>query len=100
MLLGHGSIRIGTDVLIGPHTVLAAANHTFSDPKAPIIQQEISKEGIKINDDVWVGANCTILDGVTLGEGSVVAAGSVVTEPVPENAVVAGVPAKQIGTRN
>jgi acetyltransferase-like isoleucine patch superfamily enzyme len=99
MLLGAGSIRIGTDVLIGPHTVITASNHTFSDPDTSIVRQEISKEGIDIHDDVWIGANCTILDGVTLGEGAVVAAGSVVTESVPEYAVVAGAPAKQVKTR-
>lgn len=100
MLLGHGSIQIGANVLIGPHTVIAAANHTFSDPDIPIVRQEISKEGIEIQDDVWIGSNCTILDGVTLGEGAVIAAGSVVTESVSEYAVVAGTPAKQIATRN
>ena len=100
MLIGHGSIQIGADVLIGPHTVLTAANHTFGDPETPIIQQKISKQGIEIHDDVWIGANCTILDGVTIGEGTVVAAGSVVTEPVPEYTVVAGAPAEQIGTRD
>lgn len=99
MLLGAGSIRIGTDVLIGPHTVITASNHTFSDPDTSIVRQEISKEGIDIHDDVWIGANCTILDGVTLGEGAVVAAGSVVMESVPEYAVVAGAPAKQVKTR-
>jgi len=100
MLIGHGSIRVGADVLIGPHTVIAAANHTFSDSDTPIVQQEISKEGIEIHDDVWIGANCTVLDGVTLGEGAVVAAGSVVTESVPEHAIVAGAPAEQVGVRS
>jgi len=98
-LLGHGSIRIGRDVLIGPHTTIVAANHTFNEIDVPIVQQEISKKGVLIHDDVWIGANCTILDGVTIDEGAVVAAGSVVTESVPENSVVAGVPAKRIGTR-
>lgn len=100
MLIGSGSIQIGADTLIGPHTVITAANHTFSDSHTPIVRQEISKEGIEIHDDVWISANCTILDGVTLGEGCVVAAGSVVTESVPEYAVVAGTPAKQVKTRN
>jgi len=99
-LLGHGSIRIGQDVLIGPHTTIVAANHTFTDQTVPIVQQDITKEGIEIQDDVWIGANCTVLDGVTIGEGAVVAAGSVVTESVPESAVVAGTPAEQIDTRN
>ncbi|GCF15210.1 hypothetical protein Harman_31450 [Haloarcula mannanilytica] len=99
-LLGHGSIHIGQDVLIGPHTTIVAANHTFSDQTVPIVQQEVTKEGITIHDDVWIGANCTVLDGVTIGEGAVVAAGSVVTESVPESTVVAGTPAEQIDTRN
>ena len=99
-LLGHGSIRIGQDVLIGPHTTIVAANHTFSDQATPIVQQNLRKKGIEIRDDVWIGANCTVLDGVTIGEGAVVAAGSVVTESVPEFTIVAGAPAEQIGTRN
>jgi acetyltransferase-like isoleucine patch superfamily enzyme len=98
-LLGHGSITLGRDVLIGPHTTIVAANHTFTDPDVPIVNQEISREGIVVQDDVWIGANCTILDGVTVGRGSIVAAGSVVTESVEENSIVAGAPAKPIGER-
>jgi acetyltransferase-like isoleucine patch superfamily enzyme len=99
MLIGHGSIHVGSDVLIGPHTVVVAANHTYSDADIPIVHQEISAEGIEIQDDVWIGANCSVLDGVTIAEGAVVAAGSVVTESVPEYAVVAGAPAKQVDSR-
>ena len=98
-LLGHGSIEVGADVLVGPHTTIVAANHTFDDPDTPIVQQKIASEGIEIYDDVWIGANCTVLDGVTLGEGCVVAAGSVVTESVPEYTIVAGTPAKKVGDR-
>ena len=99
-LMGHGSVDIGTDVLIGPHTTIVAGNHTFDDPDTPIVHQEIVSEGIEIRDDVWIGANCTVLDGVTLGEGSVVAAGSVVTESVPAHTVVGGAPAEKIGERD
>lgn len=99
MLLGHGSIQVGSSVLVGPHTTIAAANHTFREKDIPISQQPISKEGIEIQDDVWIGANCTILDGVSIGRGSVVAAGSVVTETVPDYSVVAGVPAEKVATR-
>ena len=98
-LIGHGGIDIGENVLIGPHSTVVAANHTYDDADVTIDAQEISKEGVEIHDDVWIGANCTILDGVTVGEGSVVAAGSVVTKSVPEYSVVAGVPAEQIETR-
>jgi acetyltransferase-like isoleucine patch superfamily enzyme len=98
-LLGHGSIETGTDVLVGPHTTVVAANHTFEDAGRPIVRQDISGQGITIEDDVWIGANCTVLDGTTIGEGSVVAAGSVVTESVPEYTVVGGAPAKKLGER-
>lgn len=98
-LIGHGSIHIGEDVLIGPNTTIAAANHTYSDVDIPIVQQEITRDGIDIADDVWIGANCTIVDGVTIEEGAVIAGGSVVTDSVPPYTVVAGVPAEKIGER-
>lgn len=98
-LLGNGGIDIGENVLIGPNTAIVAANHEFERTDRPINTQGLSAEGITIHDDVWIGATCTILDGVTLGEGAVVAAGSVVTSSVPENAVVAGVPAEVVDTR-
>jgi len=98
-LLGHGDIYIGDDVLIGPQTTIIAAEHTTDRTDIPIVEQKISREGIRIEDDVWIGANCTVLDGVTIGEGAVVAAGSVVTKSVPEYTVVAGTPAEPIDTR-
>ncbi len=98
-LLGTGGIDIGENVLVGPNTAVVAANHQFERTDRPINSQGLSAEGITIHDDVWIGATCTILDGVTLGEGAVVAAGSVVTSSVPENAVVAGVPAEVVDTR-
>jgi len=98
-LLGHGSITLGSDVLVGPQTTIVAANHTYEDPDTRIVQQEITREGIEIRDDVWIGANCTVLDGVTIGEGAVVAAGSVVTDSVPPYTVVAGAPAEVVSER-
>ncbi|GAA0553188.1 acyltransferase [Halorubrum ejinorense] len=99
-LMGHGPVDIGTDVLIGPHTTVVAGNHTFDDPETPIVRQDVVGTGIEVRDDVWIGANCVVLDGVTLGEGSVVAAGSVVTESVPAHTVVGGAPAEKIGERD
>ena len=99
MIMGRGPVEIGADVLIGPHTTVVAGNHTFDDPDTPIVQQDVVGTGITIRDDVWIGANCAVLDGVTIGEGSVVAAGSVVTESVPDHTVVGGAPAEEIGDR-
>jgi acetyltransferase-like isoleucine patch superfamily enzyme len=99
ILYGHGGLEIGDGVRIASHTVVIPANHKFDSRDSPIWTQGLSKEGIHIEDDVWIGANCTVLDGVTVGEGSVVAAGAVVTESVPPYTVVAGVPAEPIDSR-
>lgn len=88
----QGGITIGDGTLIGHHVVLATINHGLSPDEraasyfAPIV----------IGKNVWIGANATILQGVTIGDNSVVAAGAVVNRDVPENTVVGGVPAKII----
>ena len=93
-----GEIYIGNDVLIGPKTVIWGRDHGIAKNKL-VREQEYKKEPIIIEDDVWIGANVTILKGVTIGKGAVVAAGSVVVKDVPPFAVVAGVPAKVIKYR-
>lgn len=100
MVYGHGGLNIGKGVRIAAHTVVIPANHNFELVDTPIRKQGLSKEGIEIEDDVWIGANCIILDGVTVGEGSVVAAGAVVTESVEPYKVVGGVPAETIDSRD
>lgn len=99
ILYGHGGLQIGEDVLIGPQTTVVPVNHIFEKRDVPVKNQGFSKEGIKIGDDTWIGNGCTILDGVNLGEGSVVAAGSVVTKSFPAYSVIAGVPAEKVDTR-
>lgn len=94
-----GFIQIGEDVLMGPRVGLFAENHVFADPRVPIRQQGVSRKGIVIEDNCWLGTGCIILDGVRVGQGSVVAAGSVVTKDVPPFSVVAGVPARIIKQR-
>jgi len=71
-------------------------NHVFDDPERPFIHQGITAQGIRIEDDVWLGTNAVITDGVQIGKGAVVAAGAVVTKNVPAHTIVAGVPAKVI----
>lgn len=99
VLYGHGGLTIGNYVRIATHAVLVPANHVYSDPDTPITLQDVTQEGIVIEDDVWVGSHVTILDGVHIGRGSVIAAGSVVTKDVMPYTVVAGVPAKPIKKR-
>lgn len=99
VLYGHGGLQIGDNVLIAAHSVIIPANHIYSDSKTLIRFQGESKKGIIIEDDVWIGSGCQVLDGVRIGKGAVLAAGSVVNKDVPSNAVVAGVPAKIIKYR-
>ncbi len=88
----QGGIEIGNNVLIGQQVVIATINHDLIPEK----RANMFAYPVKIKDDVWIGAHATILGGVTIGNGAVVAAGAVVTKDVPENTVVGGVPAKPI----
>lgn len=88
----HGGIVLEDGVLIGHNTVIATLNHE-QDPER---RAGLIPKPVRICRNVWVGANCTILPGVTVGEGSIVAAGAVVTKDVPPMSVVGGVPAKFI----
>jgi len=92
-------IKIGNDVLIGPYTVINSGNHNYSNPDIPIRLQGHIIKPIIIEDDVWIGANSTILAGVTIGKGAVVGAGAVVTKNINPYTVVGGVPATFIKER-
>lgn len=87
-------VHIGDYVMIGPNTLITTVNHPLS-PKERRKHLGIGKP-VFIGNDVWIGGNCTILPGVTIGNNVVVAAGAVVTKDVPDNCVVGGVPAKII----
>lgn len=100
VLYGHGGLTIGNNVLIAAHTVIVPSNHIFSRVDIPISQQGERSNGIVISDDVWIGAGCRILDGVTIGRGAVIAAGSVVNRSVPAYEVHGGVPAKFLKLRS
>jgi acetyltransferase-like isoleucine patch superfamily enzyme len=100
VLHGHGGLSVGSDVLIAHHVCIIAANHRFDDPARVIAEQGETREGIVIDSDVWIGSNVSIMDGVRVGRGAVIAAGAVVTRDVEPFAVVAGVPARQIKQRS
>lgn len=99
VLYGGGGLKIGDSVRIATHTVIIPANHMFEDPDILIRLQGIKKEGVVIEDNVWIGAGVRVLDGVRIGKGSVVAAGAVVTKNVPDYAIMTGVPARVYGRR-
>ena len=90
------TITVGDDVQIGPNTVLAASGHIIHPDNRCGGDAGILHCPITIKDRVWIGANCVICGGVTIGEGSIVAANSVVTRDVPPMSIVGGSPAKLI----
>ncbi len=94
-------VKFGNYVLIAPGCVIAPTNHAFDRTDMPIRHQGFmpSRGGVVIDDDVWVGAHCTLLDGTKIGRGAVIAAGAVVTGDVEPYAIYGGVPAKKIGER-
>jgi acetyltransferase-like isoleucine patch superfamily enzyme len=94
-----GGIRIGNNVLFGPDVVVSSENHRFDDPHELISSQGVARLGVVIRDGCWIASKAVILDGVTLGAGSIVAAGAVVARDVPPKAIVAGVPARVIRYR-
>jgi acetyltransferase-like isoleucine patch superfamily enzyme len=96
---GPGFIKIGRDCTIASYSTLVAGNHHFSDRSRPIREQGMSYKGITVEDDCWLGSGVRVLDGVTIGRGSVIGAGSVVTKDIPPYSIAVGVPAKVIGER-
>ena len=100
VLYGHGGLTIGRNTAIGAHTVIVPANHGFQQSDRPIHVQSLTKEGITIGEDVWIGAGCKILDGVHIGNSTVIGAGSVVTKDIDAYSVVFGVPARVAGNRS
>jgi maltose O-acetyltransferase len=91
---GRGGLRIGSNVSLSPEVMLITSHHIKDDPDFGVEDKPIVME-----DHAWIGSRATILPGVTIGRGAVVAAGAVVTKDVPPFSVVGGVPAKAIGER-
>jgi maltose O-acetyltransferase len=96
---GRGGLTIGANVLLGPNVVIVTSQHHWTDPAVPIVLQGHIEEPVVIGDDVWVGAQAVVNPGVTIAAGTIVGAGAVVTTDTEPYTIVAGVPARQIGTR-
>jgi acetyltransferase-like isoleucine patch superfamily enzyme len=94
VIYGEGGVEIGDFCAVATHTTIVAVNHRFDDITQPIRLQGLNAKGIEIASDVWIGANCVVLDGVQIDHTSVIAAGAVVTKSVPSLSLAAGVPAR------
>lgn len=100
VILGAGGgIRIGAHVNFGANVQLLAENHAFDDLDRPIQSQGVTRAGIVVEDDVWIGNSAIVLDGVTIGRGAVIGAGAVVTRDVPPLAIAVGNPARVLRHR-
>ena len=96
----RADLTIGNNVMMGPQALIYGRDHMFSDMSKPMNQQGMGDyHPIVIEDDVWIGARVTILKGVTIGQGAVLAAGSVVIKDVEPYSIVGGNPARQISRR-
>lgn len=99
VLYGHGGLFIGRDTMIAAHTIIVTANHGFDRVDVPMNRQPLTKEGIRIGADVWIGGGCRVLDGVSIEDGAIIGAGSVVTRDVEAYGVALGAPARVVRSR-
>ena len=91
---------IGDDCLIGPNVSILGNNYRYDRLDVPIrLQEKVSAKGIRVGDNVWIGAGCVLLDGADVGPGSILTPNSVISGRIPENSIVQGNPAKVIFTR-
>jgi len=93
-----GPVSLGNKVILAQHVVISGLNHGYRDPHVAIKDQPIETSPIVIGDDCWLGANVVVTAGVTIGKHCIVAAGSVVTKPIPPYSVAVGNPARVIRT--
>lgn len=98
---GNG-VRIGENVLVAANCTFAPVNHEYRSKTIPIAEQrfKLSKGGIIVEDDVWIGANCVILDGAILRKGCVIGANSLVNGELEPFSIYMGSPVKKVGERN
>jgi acetyltransferase-like isoleucine patch superfamily enzyme len=94
-----GGINIGSNVTMGAGVELLAENHRFEDIDLLISEQGVTRQGINIENNVWLGNRVIVLDGIRIGTGAVVGAGSVVTRDLPPYSIAVGNPARVMGNR-
>jgi acetyltransferase-like isoleucine patch superfamily enzyme len=97
---GGGGLEIGSDCIVGQYLSCHPENHNHSDLNNAIRFQGVVRKGIKVGQNCWIGSKVTILDGVEIGPGSIIAAGSVVNKSFEGNSIIGGVPAKLLKMRH
>ena len=95
----YGPLEVGNKCAVAAHTVFASIGHTYDQPNTPFVDLPAMAEKIVLEDNVWIGANASIIAGVRIGTGSIVGAGAVVTHDVEPYSIVGGVPARLIRRR-
>ncbi len=95
----QGGIALGNGIMIGPQCSLITSGHGHKQTDVFMCKQPLEYGPIVIEDDVWIGAGATILPGVRIGRGSIVAAGAVVVSDIPPFSVCGGIPAKVLRSR-
>jgi len=95
----RGKVQIGSNVIFGPNVSIFSENHNFNDINLPISKQGETRKGVTICDGAWLGTRVVVLDGVKIGQNSIIAAGSIVTKDVLPNSIVGGIPAKILKMR-
>jgi len=99
MISASGTVKIGSRVLIGYRTQITSSDHHIPPKPGRIFGGGHDHQPVVIGDDVWIGGNCLIMPGVTIGEGAIIAGGAVVTKNVDPYSIVGGCPAKLIKYR-
>ena len=99
VVYGQGGVKIGSYCMIATHSTLVASNHIYSSVEKPIKLQGTKAIGINLGDDIWIGANVVIQDGITLGKGVIVGSSALVRNSFPEYSIIAGIPAKLLDSR-
>lgn len=99
LIYGNGGVDIGDNVLIAAHSSINTVSHHAERTEVPINEQGIYLDPVVIEDDVWLGLNVSVLQGVRIGKGSIIGAGAVVTRDIPPYSIAVGIPAKVIRSR-
>ncbi len=99
LLSAIAAIKIGDNCSIGPYATILASGHDWSDPDTPVLLQGRAIGDIVIENNVWLGAHVTVMDGVTIGANSVIAVGAIVSQDIPPYSIAAGSPARVVRKR-
>lgn len=99
LVYGNGGVSIGANVLVAAHTTINTVSHESARCDIPINDQPVITDPVIIEDDVWIGLNAVVLQGVTIGRGAIIGAGAVVNRSIPAWSIAVGVPARVVGRR-